>query len=81
MSPALAGGFLSMVPPGKCSSSLLFHPFPLDDPVIITDNKTAEDQLGGGLVCCWGGSVGSSVAHSKLLMLRPEDSRSDGRDA
>lgn len=58
-----------------------FHPFLLDDPVIITDNKTAEDQLGGGLVCCWGGSVGASVAHSKLLMLRPEDSRSDGRDA
>lgn len=29
-----------------------FHPFLLDDPVIITDNETAEDQLGGGLVCC-----------------------------
>lgn len=41
----------------------------------------AEDQLGDGLVCCWGGPVGVSVAHSKLLTLSPEDSRSDGSDA
>lgn len=30
-------------------SPLLSHPFPTDDPLIITDNKTAGNQLGVGL--------------------------------
>lgn len=58
-------------------SPLLSHPFPTDDPLIITDNKTAGNQLGGGLVCCWGSSAGVSAAQSKLLTLSPEHSGSD----
>lgn len=47
---------------------LLFHPFLLDDPVIITDNKSGRGSAWGWACLLLGGSVGASVAHSKLLI-------------